>query len=325
MDKITRSYTAANSLPTKLIRNDFILKNILERKRIIPYHVQFIPTNACNLDCPFCSCSKEDRSLFIDEDLLYKLVLKMKQCGTEAVTITGGGEPLLYPWFNEMIRAFETVGIKMGMVSNGLLLYQMDGAILNKLTWCRISHGDHRPFTDAYEKKLAKVVKHTPKVDWAFSHVVGKHPNEEAISKIIEFSNRHDFTHVRLVTDILDKEVDIECIKKKIKRSGIDDSKVIYQGRSNYERGMDCYIGFLKPIIHADGKVYLCCGVQYSIDGEHKAMNPKLSLGEAIELEKIIDRSSKPFDGRICDVCYYGDYNRVLKGMMEEPEHGDFL
>ena len=46
------SYTAADNLPIKLIRDETVRKGI-EQGKILPIHPQVIPTNKCNMKCSF--------------------------------------------------------------------------------------------------------------------------------------------------------------------------------------------------------------------------------------------------------------------------------
>ena len=323
---IKNSYTAADSLPIKLIKDADLVKEIGVTKKIPPVHVQFIPTNRCNMKpmCSFCSCSEEDKNIemsFYDAATTISMLRDLK---TEAVTITGGGEPLLHPWIDIILWLFIDSKIEVGLVTNGLLLHKLS-SVVGKLTWCRISNDDARSLTDAYRDNLSKVVSDNKKVDWAFSHVVSPTPDYDEICRVIEFANIYSFTHVRLVADILKPEtVNLEAVKQYVHAKGIDDSRVIYQPRNAPTHGGDCYICYLKPTIGADCKVYACCGVQYAFNKPSKKMPQELCLGFANELPEIIENSHRPFDGKICDKCYYSNYNIALKAMLSNVSHEKF-
>lgn len=323
---IKTSYTAADSIPLKVLLDKELLNHVDICKRLLPIHIQLLPTNKCNMDCKFCSCSSRDKDLEIDFDLAKKIIDKCKKLGTKAVTITGGGEPLLYGHFEELVEYFVKRCIKIGLVTNGLLLHKSNLNILNKITWCRISNGDERKFGQTYRDRLKEVVTNTPNVDWAFSHVVSNRPNYEEISKIIEFANRYKFTHVRLVADLFQpEEVDMDIIKSYLAEKKINDSKVVYQGRKSYTRGGDCYIGFIKPLIGPDAKIYACCGVQYALEKPTKNLPKELCLGNALDISAIIRKSNMPLNGTICAKCYYMNYNILLKGMLKEVAHKEFI
>jgi len=323
MKDLKSSFSAADSIPVKLVKDYELMQSMMKDKRILPVHAQFIPTNKCNLKCSFCSCANDDRQSEMPLEDARKIINLMKSLGTKAATITGGGEPLLHPDFAEIITAFNEAGIKTGLVTHGLGLNPQ--LPLKDLVWCRISNADHRSLTGNYQKRLRQTVEAFPEVDWAFSHVVSSKPNLDEIQRVIEFANSQNFTHVRLVADLFNYEnVDLIAVEKEIKNR-VDDSKVIYQGRNMPSKGGPCYIGYLKPLISADCKVYTCCGAQYALKEPSKCMPPELCLGSAFDLDKIIDNSDKPFDGSICYRCYYDNYNNILGNILAKTEHMDFV
>lgn len=324
MTDLKSSYSAADNIPVKLIKNYELMHSMMTDRIILPVHVQFIITNRCNLKCPFCSYANDDRKTEMSLKDARKLIRIMKDLGTRSVTITGGGEPLLHPHFSEILTAFYEADIEVGLVTHGLEL-KPDTLPLKKMTWCRISNADHRSLTGSYLKRLSETVEAIPEVDWAFSHVVSPEPNYDEIQRVIEFANVHEFTHVRLVADLLDYEnVDLGPVEKEMKER-VDDSLVIYQGRNSPTKGGNCYICYLKPIIGADCKVYSCCGAPYALKNPSKYMPPELCLGSAFDLDKIIKNSSKPFDGSICYRCYYENYNKILEAILAKTDHMNFV
>lgn len=323
---IKSSFTAAETLPIKLLKDEQVINSINNLKIIPPIHVQFIPTNKCNLNCSFCSCANEDRNIEMSIDEAMRIIDICKNLGTRAVTITGGGSPCLHPNINEIIEYFINSGIEVGFVDNGLALDKIKPATLNKMTWCRISHADFRPFTNKYKDILASIMNESFNIDWAFSYVVSKNYNFDTIVNVIDFANQMNLTHVRLVADILDPtKINMGKIKEEIIDFGVDDSKVVYQNRDIPTSGGDCYICYLKPVISADCKVFACCGAQYYKKDAPKKMPNELCLGSAFDLSKIIENSTSPINGRICEKCYYRSYNDILSSMMSDLKHINFI
>ena len=323
---IKTSFTAADSIPLKVLLDKELIHQAHHYNRLIPVHIQFLPTNRCNMKCEFCSCSERDQNLEIDFNLASLIISECRKAGTKAVTITGGGEPLLYPYFSELVDCFIENKIKIGLVTNGLLLHKVPKKTLDKITWCRISNDDNRLFEGTYREHLASAIKTSPKVDWAFSHVVSSTPNLDEISRIIEFANAHSFTHIRLVADLFQPEdVNMDSLREKLRSKGVVDAKVVYQGRKAFERGGDCYIGYLKPLIGPDAKIYACCGVQYAFEVPSKDLPQELCLGDALQINTIIEKSNVPLDGSRCVKCYYMNYNTLLRGMLMSVVHKEFV
>lgn len=320
------SFTAADTLPIKLLKDEQVIRSINKHRVIPPVHIQFMPTNKCNLNCPFCSCANEDRNIEMKLSDAKKIIDICKKLGTRSVTITGGGSPSLHPDINEIIEHFISSGIEPAMVDNGLAFDKVSPKTLNKLVWCRISHADFRPFTDKYKEYLRGIVENCPNVDWSFSYVVSKTPDINKIGEVIKFANENNFTHIRLVADLfVPQEIDLDSVEYKIKKIGINDDKVIYQNRDMPDVGGNCYIGYLKPVISADCRVFACCGAQYYKEDAPKKMPNELCLGSAFDMEEIIKNSFTPINGYICQKCYYKNYNDILSSMMLDLTHINFI
>lgn len=312
---IKDSYTSADVFPTKILHN-----KILRDDKIIPLHIQVIPTNDCNLSCNFCSCSDRDKEKKLSLEQILKLIDDARDLGTKAMTITGGGEPLIYPHINTTIDYAGKNNIEVGLVTNGILLNKL--MYHDNLTWCRISVSDDRSPTYTGIKNALKV---NPDTDWAFSYVVTNNPNWKNMRKVIEFGNKYNFSHIRLVSDLLDLENVPDAVEVKIHTHHSDiKGNVIYQGRKEPDAGTkDCYISLLKPVISPEG-IFPCCGTQYAIAGERKDMVNKMKMGEVKDFKSIIEKQ-RNFDGSNCDTCYYGQYNDALNKMQSKPEHRRFV
>lgn len=309
------SYTAASSFPAKLLHT-----KVVNGGKIIPYHIQLIPTNSCNLNCSFCSCSDRDKKNKLELSQIEKILNICSKYGTKAMTVTGGGEPLTYNKINDLINYANVKNIEVGLVTNGILLDKLKKH--KNLTWCRISSSDDR--VPVY-RKIENAIQRNPNTDWAFSHVLTKKPQYNNIKNTIEFANIHNFSHIRIVSDLLDlTNVDIGTLEKRLKENNVDDSKVIYQGRKDSTKGSkNCYISLLKPVISPEG-VFPCCGVQYAQKGQRHDMIKEMCMGKINELEQIFEQQ-KHFDGSVCDVCYYEQYNDALSKLNMKIDHKKFV
>ena len=168
------------------------------------------------------------------------------------------------------------------------------------------------------ESALEKGVR----VDWAFSHVVTSRPDYAGIRKLVEFANDWKFTHVRLVANLLDpNNTNLERVKQYL--SGMD-QQVIYQSRIDSVESKSCAIGYIKPMIGPDFKMYLCCGVEYALENPTKDLPPQLCMGSAFNLAEIYGEDKKLYHVN-CKKCYYEQYNAVLRPLLEGINHPEFL
>ena len=313
MDK--KSFTSASEFPVKILPH--------LGKQIRPIHVQLCLTNRCNLKCSFCSCGKRNKSQELDIIRLKKFLVTASDMGMEAITITGGGEPLLYPHLTDVIGLCGDLQVKIGLVTNGFLLPRLKG-LIERFTWIRVSMGNDRD-TDLLEKALNQVIHED--TDWAFSYVIGDALNEENISWTVKYANLHNFTHVRVVPDLVSGynfTID-EITKHVLKARCVNDSKVIYQNRNEFSRGAkDCWISLLKPLIAPDGYIYPCCGVQYAQHTNDRDFPKNMRMGKIEDFEKII-KAQIPFNGSKCKRCYYDNYNKLLGLAKTDYEHEEFV
>jgi organic radical activating enzyme len=324
------SFTSASSFPIKILQNNELMYSLIVDGKVIPYHVQLNPTNVCNFNCNFCSCKNREKSEKINRDDLIDFIDNLSELGTKAITITGGGEPTFYPFLEEIIEYCEMKDIEVGLVTNGSNLSSVTEKTFNNITWCRISCSDVLPSQvnmEQWYKTIEKAVVKNLYIDWAFSYVISSKPNYLILGNILDFANNHNFTHVRIVSDILDVEntPDMNTVKHNVKELGVNDSLAIYQGRKNFTHGAKvCYISLLKPVIGANGGIYPCCGTQYALDNPSLDYEKTMQMGTMEDLPDLIDEQ-KFFDGSKCVKCYYNEYNELIKQIVEKTLHKRFI
>jgi organic radical activating enzyme len=314
-----RSFTAAGTFPAKLLR-----QRVTDQwGRIRPIHLQLNPTNECNLSCSFCSCADRKKTARLSWPELREILTTFAGLGTQAVTITGGGEPLLHPKINAMLEYAEELGLDVGLVTNGTVVERLQHPGL--LNWVRVSVADQRKLDDAFFAEIGAAAERTM-ADWSFSYVMSPKPNYAQIRRVVEFAGRSGFTHVRLVDDLLDleKAVPMETVRAKLGNVQGSDL-VIFQGRKAHTRGARrCLISLLKPVVSAESGVFPCCGAQYAIDGAAHDYNNAMSMGHWSAFPRKV-LLGEHFDGSACDRCYYGQYNDALAMITEPLLHEAFV
>lgn len=325
MNEKETNFTAANAVPMKLFKDSELVELINKENKIVPRHVQIAPTNKCNLHCEFCSCDAVDKKQQLSKEDMYDLVDIIKKEGCRGVTITGGGEPTLYPYINEMIYELNDAGIKMGLVSNGIQVKNIEPEAVDKLTWARISFSDDRKFNSYFKDAMSYLRQHK-NLDLAYSYVLTTDSCPDKVKDIIEHANENDFTHVRIVDNIYDPSPRrMRFIKNYMDFNNVNVDKTIFQERSEYTCGdKDCNISLLKPLVAPDGYVYPCCGVQYALPKNQKKFPKEMRMGHFRELSDIIENQEN-FNGSKCTKCYYQNYNTFLKGMKGDYEHKEFI
>jgi len=322
-----RSYTSAGVLPAKVLLHPDVYKSVVEGRRVPLVHLQLNPTTRCQLKCKFCSCRLQDADVDMPLSVQQVIIDRSVLSGCKAVTITGGGEPTLYPQINELLEYCFEKNVEVGLVSNAYSIDNVSPKTLGGCTWIRISVSDEKGLTAKPRNALETLIPQTPEVDWSFSYVVTAQIDYDKIAEVVRFANKNNFTHVRLVSDLLDLD-DVPKMSETRDRLSkiVDDSLVVYQGRKEYSRGHKrCWISLLKTVVAPDGRLFPCCGVQYSEDPPAMKYSDAMCMGEGTEIYRF-NEAQKPFDGSHCDRCYYGNYNELIDLLLSDKlDHMNFV
>ena len=121
-----------------------------------PLLAHIIPVRRCNLACTYCN-EFDDFSPPVPIETMYQRIDKLADLGTSLVTISGG-EPLLHPELDDVIRRIRKNGMVAGLITNGYLLVPERIERLNHagLEWLQISIDNAMP--DEVSKKSLKVL-----------------------------------------------------------------------------------------------------------------------------------------------------------------------
>jgi MoaA/NifB/PqqE/SkfB family radical SAM enzyme len=121
-----------------------------------PLLAHIIPVRRCNLACKYCN-EFDDFSKPVPTETMFRRVDKLAELGTSVITISGG-EPLLHPDLDDIIRRIRSNGMIAGMITNGYLLVAERIQRLNcaGLEWLQISIDNVTP--DDVSKKSLKVL-----------------------------------------------------------------------------------------------------------------------------------------------------------------------
>jgi len=121
-----------------------------------PLLAHIIPMRRCNLACTYCN-EFDDFSKPVPIEEMYRRIDKLGALGTAVVTISGG-EPLMHPELDDVIRRIRRNGMIAGLITNGYLLVAERIQRLNRagLEWLQISIDNVNP--DDVSKKSLKVL-----------------------------------------------------------------------------------------------------------------------------------------------------------------------
>jgi MoaA/NifB/PqqE/SkfB family radical SAM enzyme len=134
-----------------------------------PHHpilAHIIPMRRCNLSCAYCNEYDKVSAPVPTEEMLCRIDL-LAHLGTQIITVSGG-EPLLHPDLDEIIRAIRSHDVIATIITNGYLLTPERIERLNRagLEHLQISIDNVNP--DNVSKKSLKVLDR--KLEWLKEH-----------------------------------------------------------------------------------------------------------------------------------------------------------
>lgn len=282
---------------------------------------------------------------------------QMKEAGIPAIEITGGGEPTLWPYFDEIIENLYRNGIEIGLVTNGSnLSSDRIKLLVNSLTWIRFSMDAatqethrkvHRTQQLDFERRLntlqnmityRKNSGNMKRMTIGISYILTP-DNLEDIEKAIVLFKTYGTDNIRF-SWMYDKSgkagldyKTIESIKSNLselkKTHDSDTFKVLFEaGRiETYSEPNDdfdtCYMQHFVWAIGADNLVYPCCIVKYW---------PKMAIADIREktLKQIIEDQNvlakmHSLDPKGCPPCWLKPRNKAIGSAVEKPKHANFI
>jgi MoaA/NifB/PqqE/SkfB family radical SAM enzyme len=131
-----------------------VAKGTLDTDHPIMAHI--IPIRRCNLSCTYCN-EYDDFSKPVALDVMVQRVEQLGKLKTGVITLSGG-EPLLHPELDDIIRAIRKNATLSGLITNGYLLTADRIRRLNDagLDYLQISIDNVKP--DEVSKKSLKVL-----------------------------------------------------------------------------------------------------------------------------------------------------------------------
>jgi MoaA/NifB/PqqE/SkfB family radical SAM enzyme len=117
--------------PEKIFYHPRILENIVKGEDCFPVHMHLGLVNYCNHHCIFCYAQRQQtRKQQICRERLLEIITEMRTLGLKAVTVCGSGEPTLHPNFYNIIDDMHSLGLEIGLFTNGSLLTSKMTAML---------------------------------------------------------------------------------------------------------------------------------------------------------------------------------------------------
>jgi MoaA/NifB/PqqE/SkfB family radical SAM enzyme len=121
-----------------------------------PILVQIVPTRRCNLACAYCN-EFDNVSTPVPLDVMLARIDRLAALGTSMIDLSGG-EPLLHPEIEEIVRRIRGHGILAGLLTNGYLLTRERIQTLNRAGLDRLQISIDNVTPDDVSYKSLKVL-----------------------------------------------------------------------------------------------------------------------------------------------------------------------
>lgn len=287
----------------KIFHHQNTLNKVEKGERCNPLYIRIKPTNACNHNCYYCHYKNPYLTLdeyhsndYIPHDKMMEIIEDMKKMEVKAVTFSGGGEPLIYPFIEEAMEKILEAGIDLSIITNGSMLAGKKAQILAKAKWVRISidsidSGNYarirRISEDAMTTLLSNIGEFAKikdeECELGVNFVIGKE-NYKEITDVATIMKALGVNHVKFAplfsneTEEYHKDIKDEVISTLNSLSEELDSEKfriidLYTGdfendyrvfKRTYSR---CPIKEFVCVIGANSKVYYCHDKAYLSDG----------------------------------------------------------
>lgn len=247
----------------------------------IPRMILLLPALSCNANCEYCPYKKENKSgIIMTEAQAYRVIDEVAGFGLKAITLCGGGEPLVPKYIDKLFFHIKNKGLKFGVLTNGINLSgDIMKNIINWGSYIRISY-------DSVVKDVYKKCKGVDKAEVVFDNII------QAIKYKQETKSNCDISvKIGLNLDNCDtpsltktihalKKLSLDSIQVRLLRKinnpvPQDILQNIFNIVSMYDESLPpanlsisfdktaidkkCWLTPIHSVVSADGKVYLCC------------------------------------------------------------------
>jgi MoaA/NifB/PqqE/SkfB family radical SAM enzyme len=295
---------------------------------IISTHIS--PEGSCNLNCSYCSVKKRDKHFRIEFHTIMDYVEKLCHRGLKAVILTGGGEPTLYPYFNELVKWLKHKQLSVALITNGTRANNVD--CWNEFSWVRISINIFKDW-----EKIISIPKISGTLGCSFVYT-GQ--TLEEMKKIAKFAHNLGAKYVRILPDCLYEQDKLKSEYKRIYKilKSIDDEIFFCQYKIHNTPLSDiCHQAYFRPYLSEidNGTVYPCDSIVLN-DGV-EMFDRKYQICKASEILDFLDGKIKMkhnikidcrgcvFTNNINMLDDWKKYGKIKNEFEDDIEHKDFI
>lgn len=242
-----------------------------------PILMEAILTNKCNHHCCYCrrSREKEKGDFWLSAPSFDLILARAKELGIKAIILTGGGEPLMDPDIDSIIKGLEKHEIPYGVNSNFQIYQRMNPH------WLKVSMDapDDETYSfirnipkgslEQVKENLRRLSKECPKVKIGIQAIVWEK------GQVTQFYNAHvnrtcfNYMVFRPLESVKPFEGDVEAIVAEIDSLQIKDRRVVKNYKWSYmgKRWNKCLAAWSVLTVDWFGRIWYCCHKPWDIIG----------------------------------------------------------
>lgn len=273
---------------------------------VTPRMALIYPTYACNHKCPHCLYNGWNNGTSLDFDRFIRLIDELGAIGVKGIEFCGGGEPTLYPKFEEIVNYIRGAGIELGILTNGSMLSKYKELLVNNFRYVRISldSANAKTYFKMHQVPLGNLV--------------------EDIKELVKYRNqvksRCTIGLKRVLCELNENETlpnIADYTQDKYVRSAdgeLSDGKTTLEGK--------CWLSPIHTMIDAYGDVYICCYYQYREDA-HKIGNIYKEPFKQIWFSHKHQEQIKKINPKECNKydCRFHVYNKKMSNLFQEDDY----
>lgn len=304
-------------------------------------------TNRCNNKCPGC-CGVNGNGAELSRHQIDLIVRSLADMGNKGVILSGGGEPLISPYFTYAVKELRRNGMKLGLNSNGLAITrELAELIADYCEYFRISLDAASPelyqkthgMPEAAFRKTVENIKLFSQVkqerESLVSFGVGFLTSGDTAPEMEDFvvlakENGADFAQFRPFTgDMYDITEAYLKLKEKYEDSsfGVRASMQKYAemkhgGHRDYNR---CRGMFFSTVVTADAKVFACLHNRQRDDCYLGQITDEVSLSDIFRSARMREVYESIDCAQCPTMCRNDVFNRTLDTLSLDVIHSEFL
>ena len=283
--------------PYKAVKFQGRIRALMRHNMIPPTQIQIDLTSRCNHECGHCYYRFYNVNGDFPVERVYRLLNEIESLGV-VVQFTGGGEPLLYPEFYNVIEKVIEKKIGFALVTNGVLADIDKIDLLTKADWIRVSldaanpvvyanvhgceDGDFYKAQSFLHRLVNKKAESQTIVGVSFMVTPSNFSQIVEATKLardigvdnIRITLAYLSAGIKLFSGVLSQIEELVKQAQEMKTETFDVINLVPYAMTNlqmHDKGYaHCYYQQFTAVIGADMELYPCCTLKYS---EHKMGN----------------------------------------------------